>query len=421
MQTSRRIVLLPFAAAIALAAACASPSVHVETRTQLEAAPLPPIDVRLLLQPEHERDAERYLRAAGAMLRTSAEWLGGPTGNSMTLIDTGWRDRGAVPRDAIQIDRTCWWTAPTSMAPELATARAISRRLWTDRLDTTQLPTGFVEGIAEYVARRAIVPLFESENQPPGYAFLERRYFGGFVPMFIRVRLLPETDGDPVDAYRAARGMNGATPQDDIRRLAGKTVVALATLERWLGRPILDQVLAEFIRTPRRAAPTIADFENLASAVSGQNLSWFFDEVFRSSRRFDYGVKSVTSTPQPDGGFTTQVVVQRVGDAQFTASSSPAIGSFESGRGLEVRTTFEDGLRRSDYWDGRAPEKTFTYRSPARAATAAVDPDRGLLMDFTQTNNSWTSKPQAAAASTRWAAHWLFWLQNALLTYAWLA
>ena len=61
----------------------------------------------------------------------------------------------------------------------------------------------------ELAARRAVVPLFESENLPPGYAFLEQRFFGGFVPRFVRIRLFPESDGDP-----AARvpGQSGREP-----------------------------------------------------------------------------------------------------------------------------------------------------------------------------------------------------------------
>ena len=413
--------LIAAVSVIALSASCSSPEGGGELHTRVEAASLPSVDVRLLLQPSHQRDGDRYLRAAEATLKMVGEWLGAFPAASLTLIDPGWRDDAVVLDDAVRLDRTPWRSAATRMAPELATARAISRRFWSHRIDTTALPSWFVEGLAEYVARRAVAPLFEFDNQPPGYAFLEERYFGGFVPRFVRVRLMLETDGDPIPAYRARPDGGATAPADsaaEAASLAGKTVIALATLERWLGRPAFDEVVADFVRSSVGRTATIADFERSASDISGQNLSWFFDAVFESSNPFDYGVSLFTSEPLTDGAFVTVVVARRLGEAQFTGASASPIGSFESGRGVPVRVTFEDGQQRTDYWDGRARERTFTYRSPVRAVAAAVDPDRTILLDLNQTNNSWTLAPRTNAAASRWAAHWLLWLENALLNFA---
>jgi len=408
-------------ACAALMAACVStPPSGVELHARFEAPSLPSVEVRLLLQPEHQRDADRYLRAATATLNTCGEWLGAFPGASLTLVDPAWRSGPAVPEGAVLMDRTPWWTARTSMTPELATARAVSRRFWRERLDATGLPPWFVEGLVEYAARRAVTPLFEIDNTSPGYAFLEERHVGGFIPRFVRVRLLAETDGDPVPAYRARPDASLAVwpgPVGQAQSLAGKTVLALGTLERWLGRPVFDQVVAELVRESRAGHPTLADFARTATDVSGQDLSWLFDETFGSSRIFDYGIGLLTSEREQDGSFVTVVVARRFGDAQFTGASAAPIGPFESGRGITLRVTFEDGQQRLDYWDGRQREKTFRYRSPARAAFAAVDPDRTLLLDLRQTNNSMTLAPRAGVAASRWAARWLTWLEHALLNY----
>ena len=266
--------------AAALTAACVSTPSSVELHARVEASPLPPVDVRLFLQPEHQRDGDRYLRAAVATLTTCGEWLGPFPRASLTLADPSWRWGPAAREGAVLLDRTPWWSPKTSMAPELATARAVSRAFWRERIDTTRLPPWFFDGLAEYVARRAVMPLFERENTSPGYAFLEERYFDGFVPRFVRIRLLAETDGDPVAAYRTRPDIGMAAPprpSGDARSLAGGTLLALGTLERWLGRPVFDQIVAEFARESRPGRPTIADFARTATDVSGQDLSWFFD------------------------------------------------------------------------------------------------------------------------------------------------
>ena len=102
-----------------------------------------------------------------------------------------------------------------------------------------------------------------------------------------------------------------------------------------------------------------------------------------------------------DGVFDTEVLARRIGDAQFTGTSAVPIGPFESGRGIMLRVTFEDGGQVADTWDGRRPEKTFRYRSPTRAVSAVVDPDRVLLLDVQQTNNGLILSPQSAAAASR--------------------
>ncbi len=413
--------LIPAGVAALAATACGgagSAPPPIEAHAWVDVAGLPATDVQVRIQHEHRRDTDRYLGAAVATIAATGRWLAPFPRPSITIVDPPRYSAPAALADAVVIDRTPWWTTPTAMAPEIAAARGVSRRVWSDLVDTRALPAWFVEGLAEYTARRVIAPLFERNNNPPGYAFLEERYFGLFVPHFVRVRLLSEADGDPLAAYRAKPTASiSASSADGVRSLAAKTVLAIATLERWLGQPVLDDVLAQFVRASRGARPTMAGFERTASEVSGQNLSWFFDQTFRASSVFDYGVERLTSEAETDGSYTTTVVARRYGEALFTGSSAPRVGPFESGRGVTVLVTFADGGRRLDHWDGRDREKTFVYRG-ARALSAEVDPDRTLLLDLKRMYNGRTLAPRSAAAATRWAGRWLIWMQDLLLSYA---
>src|SRR3989304_1534819 len=107
MRTSSRILpshLVAGAAAAALTAACLAPTPGVELQARFGAPSLPSVDVRLLLQPEHRRDAERYLSAANATLKTCGEWLGAFPGASLTLVDPGGGGDAVVPDGAIRMD-----------------------------------------------------------------------------------------------------------------------------------------------------------------------------------------------------------------------------------------------------------------------------------------------------------------------------
>lgn len=391
----------------------------MELHTRVEAPPRPAIGVNVLLQPEHRRDGDRVLRAAVATLNVCSDWLGAFPHGEVTLIDPPWRSVAAMPANAVLLDRVPWWTTPTSMTHELAVARAVSRRFWRERIDTAALPPWFVDALAEYIARRAVTSLFSVENTAPGYAFLEERYFAGFVPKFVRIRLLAETDGAIQSAYRenpAVAIADRPASAVDAQRLAGKTLLMLGTLERWLGRPVFDEIVTEFTNGPA-TRPTVTDFARVAAAVSGQDLSWLFDEALGSSAVFDYGVGQMTSERGTDGTFTTVVVVRRFGEARFTGAAAAPVGPFESGRGITLRVTFDDGQQRTDVWDGRSGDKTFRYRSAARAASAVVDPDHVLLLDVDRTNNSRSMTPRTGAAASQWALLWMAWLEHALLNY----
>jgi hypothetical protein len=154
--------------------------------------------------------------------------------------------------------------------------------------------------------------------------------------------------------------------------------------------------------------------------VSGQDLTWFFDEVHRRSVMFDYGVAQVSSTPvgprgrvgegsaasfEAGGGAELDhlVVVRRYGDGVFP---------------IDIRITFDDGTRVNETWDGGTRWRAFEYRRAGRVATVEVDPDRVLLLDLDYTNNSWTAEPRAAEAGWKWTLRWLTWFEEVLLTYA---
>jgi hypothetical protein len=399
---------------------CAGSAAPVDLRAPVDLSPHPPVEIRLVLPPELARDSERYLRAASSALRGCVNALGGFDRPDITLTMPAWHGSPPPRPDAITLDRVPWWTTPTSMTQELAAARGVSRQCWAVAIDASRLPQGFVEGLAEFMARRAVLPIFEGDNTAPGYAFLEERYFAGFVPRFVRIRLLLESDGAPVSAYRvyAQTGSQSPLASLDASVLAGRALLAFGTLERWVGRPVFDEILMQFVRGSKGQAPRIADLERVASEVSGQQLSWFFDQAFRFAGTFDYGVEGLVSELGPDGAYVTTVIARRYGEALFTGARGPRTGAFDNGRGITLHVTFADHQQRTDWWDGRDERRTFRYRSPARAVSATIDPDRVLLLDLQQTNNSWTLAPKQSAAATRWATVYLQWVEHLLLSYA---
>jgi hypothetical protein len=50
--------------------------------------------------------------------------------------------------------------------------------------------------------------------------------------------------------------------------------------------------------------------------------------------------------------------------------------------------------------------------------SAVVDPDRTVLLDLRQTNNSKSLAPKTGTAASIWSARYMIWLEDLLLNYA---
>jgi len=136
---------------------------------------------------------------------------------------------------------------------------------------------------------------------------------------------------------------------------------------------------------------------------AGRDLAPFFDEVYRGSNTFDYGVQQLTSVGAGKDRFRTTVVARRFGEATFP---------------VDVVTTFANGSQKTEHWDGIDRRVIYMYDDASRARSVQVDPRRILLLDVNYTNNSRTLEPRAFQASLKWSLKWMAWLQDVLLTYA---
>jgi hypothetical protein len=376
---------------------------------------LPPVEMRLLLQPEHASQAARHFEATRVALRAYGTWFGPYPYGHITIVDpvtivnaaTQGGSTGGMEYPTLFTAGTRWIAPANGLSPEGVTVHEAGHQFWYGLVATNEFEHAWMdEGFNTFATARAI-----DEFYPPRFVTVER-YFGGFVGWaYADARWSRDVDGNRLNAYRpvAASDVQSTPtwrywPGTASPMSYNKTALWLATLERHLGWPTLQRILATHFARGAFRHPTPAQFFAIANEVSGQDLTWFFDAVHRSNAVFDYAIAQVTSLPQsPAGDIASTVVVRRLGTGIFPVS---------------VRVVFADGSEAREAWDGRDPWRAFTFRKPARVASAVVDPDRMLLLDVNVTNNSWTAAPRGPAAARRWSLRWLTWLQEVLLTYA---
>ena len=387
----------------------------VERRERFEEPGLPAVDMRLLLQREHDdqNQTDRHFAATRAALKYFGTWFGAYPYAQITIVDPATtfnpaaqgESTGGMEYPTLFTAGTRWYSPWAGTQPESVTVHEAGHQFWYGVVATNEFEHAWMdEGLNTYATARVL-----DEAYPGRFAVVER-YFGGLMAWtYPDVRWSRDVDGNRLNAYRPVASFDNQStptwqywPGSASAISYNKTALWLATLERLVGWPTTQKILATHFARGAFRHPAPEEFFAIAQEVSGRDLTWFFDAVHRSSASFDYGVSTVSSTPR-EAGFEHVVVVRRIGDGVFP---------------ITTRVTFRDGTTAVDEWDGRDRWRALRLAHGAAIAKVEVDPERVLLLDLNYTNNSWSAAPKTPDAAQKWTLRWLTWVQELLLTYA---
>jgi hypothetical protein len=391
---------------------------YVERTARFGHTTLPAVAMRLLLQPEHVAQAERHFEATRAALRYYGEWFGAYPYPNITIVDPAFQSGAGGMEYPTLFTAGTRWIAPRRVAqPESVTVHEAGHQFWYGVVATNEFEHAWMdEGINTFATARTLQQFFEPH-------YYSKRYFGGFIPwVFDDLPISRATDGNRLSPYRpVAKSDAQDTPSWRYWPGSGgaitynKTALWLNTLERMLGWEVLQRILSTYYARNAFKHPTPSDFFAVANEVSGRDLTWFFNEVYRSSNAFDYGIDVFRSERIEDRGYfgdtrtqispalyRTTLVARRFGEGIFP---------------VDVRVVFDNGQDVKWKWDGRDRWRLFEVDRPVRAVSAQVDPNRVLLLDVNYTNNTRAIAPKTKDAARHWSLAWLIWMQDHLLTY----
>jgi len=357
-----------------------SPTYVVQEAT-FEEPGLPPVEVRLLVQREHRRQASRYIQATLAALKYYGTWFGPYPFGHVTVVDPAYGSgAGGMEYPTLFTGGTRLFNPYGADSPEGVTIHEAGHQFWYSIVGNNEFEHAWLdEGLNTYSTTRTLEAAYPDRVlvrrylEAPGS---NRRFFPLLFPSITTPRLRRRAD----DYARAALADDPALPTfryfpSTASTISyAKTAMWLATLERHLGWETQQAILSTFFERFSFKHPSPEDFFAVANEVSGQDLSWFFDQVWADSVVFDYAVASVASYPAGTGGwietgegleytepskpdaddaplYRSEVAVQRRGDGVFP---------------VEVLLVFEDGHKQRHRWDGSEHWKLFVVERPAK-------------------------------------------------------
>jgi len=398
---------------------------------RFEHAGLPPVDLRLLLMPDHAHARERYFAATKATLEHYGTWWGPYPYGHLTIVDPAYRsDADGMEYPTLFTGGTSWLSPLASRSPESVTVHEAGHQFWYGIVANNEFEHAWLdEGINSYAQIRTLEVVFP-------YRRFVKRYFHGFLPMVFDDFLPPaRTDGADVyfgfhsllkrDAMARPSWQNGPNAYEI--NAYNKPAMMLRTLENYLGWQTFQRVMSHYFARWSFRHPVDEDFFIAVREVSGQDMSWFFDQVYRDTVLYDYAVERVSSKPvRPPHGFTEhdgklafQSATQGDGDDIEQYQSKIIVRRWGDGMfPVDVAVTFSDGSTKTERWDGNDNWIAFEYRQPTKVERVEVDPDHKLVLDVDRPNNGWMRAAPTDIATSKWTSSWMLAAQHLLEFFA---
>lgn len=139
-----------------------------------------------------------------------------------------------------------------------------------------------------------------------------------------------------------------------------------------VGDSLFKAGLHELMRAYRYKHIYESDLQTVFERVSGQDLTWFFDQWLHRTPIIDYSKGKTRKYQKADKTWVTEIELKRNGDGRM-----PVDVQVDLGGGKAVRKR----------WDGKDKQKTLVIETAEKPKAVKVDPD-DRIMDSNRLNNA---------------------------------
>ena len=210
-----------------------------------------------------------------------------------------------------------------------------------------------------------------------------------------------------------------------------KPATFLNTLHRMVGNDVMDEIMKTYYKRWSYKHPTGKDFIDIVNEIVpkklgnkyGADMNWYFKQVLYGSEICDYQISGISniSVRKPDGIFDNSKKLKNdVTDSIKTYDSKVVLKRIgEVKIPVEILVHFSNGKEITKTWNGKSRTYELKFKSQAKIEWAKIDPENKILIDVNLANNSYTLK-QDSKPMWKYTVKFLFWLQNIIQSVVWL-
>jgi hypothetical protein len=413
------------------------------------------VEVTVVIQNEHHDQLDRHFNAAFNAIKYFGLWYGKYPYDTLTVVDPPYNGEGAGGMEyPTLITAGTSWRAGRDQNPEAVIVHEFGHQFWYGLVATNEFEESWLdEGFNTYSTARVLEVAYGADVIPFSFAGINWFYFPFELPHPYEDRIftLQGKFNDPIltPSWKfydfMSYGLNSYP----------RTGLTLHTLERYLGEDVMARVMREYHRKWRYRHPASQDFFDTVNAVTGQDLTWFFDQFVRGVYTLDYEIAELKSEqsevktglfdkdgrkievkgPEDEASdehspCENEVTVRRVGEAWFPVEIlfTMSDGSSVSAKPVAVLdgvieyqlNSSKDGKQWIESWAIEDRWKKFKFTSGSELVAAQVDPEEKVLLDANLTNNGKTFSTGVGGA-LRWSSGAMYWVQAILHAFSFLS
>jgi hypothetical protein len=443
-----------------------------------QALALRDVDVTVLIHPERWEQRERHFEATATALFFYGLWFGEYPYEHITVVDPSWGGRaaGGMEYPTIFTCGTRLFTEPDMYTPEGVTVHEAGHQFWYGLVGNNEFEAAWLdEGFNSYADSEALVRRYGPSRATTTYASLPINGVplgaapgGGELSNILSARrwklpfdieLEPLRPNGFVDYWRDQPRLAFATRHDDPRwadragylrdphsdpvdmdawtyvdRQSYRTnsyprpAVILRSMAGVFGDEAFLQGMRHYSESWRYRHPYPEDFFTAFEAGAGVEASWYFEDLFQSTKTVDWSVSVtqaravdqrgwrqdspgvpftlVSDDPEEDEEDEDDDLDQDEGD-----DGSPwEIEVLLKRQGqlrlpVELELTFAGGRSERHTWTREEQAgvnwKRIEVSSQEKLKSAVIDPDRGIYLDLDMSDNQWFEETEKVSA-TRW-------------------
>jgi hypothetical protein len=353
-------------------------------------------EIILLIHRSHLNQKERYLSSLKKGIEFYSQNYGPYPYPTITLVDPPFAASGAggMEYPTLFTSMTVSFLPRGLRFPEMATIHEFGHNYWYGMVGSNEFEEAWLdEGINSYSEIKAMAHYYGKESSMLDFMGLNISDF-----IYHRAQVVGSGRMDPILKNSWEYFSSGSYTMN----CYSKAALMLLTLENYLGEKVMSRVMRTYFERWKFRHPRSKDFIEVAEEVSGQDLSWFFNQFLYSPDKLDYAIGSMNSWPlenaeekfkenkeaakeglsreswQKEKMFRNEVVVVRKEELVFPQ---------------EILIEFENGEKILEKWDGKERWKRFVYIKPYKLRSARLDPEEKILLDVNFKNNSLLAKP----------------------------
>jgi Peptidase family M1 domain len=382
------------------------------------------VSVKLLIQPEHQKQIDRHFSAAFNAIKYFGLWYGKYPYDTLTIVDPPYNGGGAggMEYPTFITAGTSWWPGQ-DQNPEEVIVHEFGHQFWYGLVANNEFEESWLdEGFTIYSTGKVLQTAYGANSISFGL---------GGINIFNLPVLIPHPYEDRILTLRGKFNDPILTPTwkfynelSWVLNSYPRSGLVLNTLERYLGVELMARVMRQYHQKWRYRHPASQDFFDTVNQVTGRDLSWFFDQFVKSIDTLDYEITEAGSQKIKDNQYESNIFIRRKGEAWFPVDmvfifkdGSKIIakpGSFSSSV-IEYTLESEKGVRQGVVsWPINNRYLKLNFKTATELALAQVDPQEKILLDSNLTNNSRQPKAIATAGTLRWGAGAMFWLQTVM-------